>query len=213
MSTAGKLTVTMFLTVDGVYQAPGAPDEDRDGGFQHGGWLVPYFDEDMGPIVDEAFGKASAFLLGGKTYRIFASHWPRVTDPADQVAAALNRLPKYVVSKTLAQPEWSPTTVIRGDVAKQVADLKRRHEGEIQVHGSGALARLLFAEDLVDECHLWTYPVVLGSGKRLFEPGARPAALRLIGTRTTSTGVVVHSYRRAGVPTYGAFGLETAEQA
>jgi dihydrofolate reductase len=210
MTTAGKLTLTTFLTLDGVAQAPGGPDEDRSGNFQHGGWLVPYLDDDMMQIVDSAFARADAFLLGRKTYEIFASYWPHMTDPKDVVAGALNRLPKYVVSRTLEKVEWQPSTLIRGDVAKQVADLKRRYPTEIQVHGSIELARTLFAEDLVDECHLWTYPVVLGSGKRLFEPGVTPAALTLVNTRTTGTGVVVNSYRRAGKPTYGSFDLETA---
>ena len=212
MPDPAKLTVTMFLTLDGVAQAPGGPDEDRSGGFAPGGWLVPYFGEDMGRIVDEAFGRASAFLLGRKTYEIFVQHWPRVTDPSDEVAAALNRLPKYVVSNTLQRADWEGTTVIRGDWAGQVAELKRRHGGEIQVHGSPQLARSLFDAELVDECHLWSFPVVVGGGKRLFEAGAAPIAMQLLRTRTTDSGVVVGSYRRVGKPTYGAFGLETGAQ-
>jgi dihydrofolate reductase len=164
-------------------------------------------------MVNEAFAKADAFLLGRKTYEIFASHWPRMTDPNDEVANALNRLPKYVASKTLESADWKGTTLIRGDVARQVAELKRRYPREIQVHGSIQLARSLFAADLVDDCHLWNYPVVLGSGKRLFEPGTAPAALELVNRRTTHTGVVVNSYRRAGTPTYGSFGLETGANA
>ena len=208
MATAGKLTLTTFLTLDGVMQAPGAPDEDRSGNFQHGGWLVPYADEDMGRIVDDSFASADAFLLGRKTYDIFAAYWPRVTDPGDPVAAALNRLPKYVVSRTLDKAKWHNSTLSRGDITKGIAELKRRHEREIQVHGSGELARTLFANDLVDECRLWLYPIVLGSGKRLFDSGAVPAALTLVDTRRTSTGVVVNTYRRSGKPTYGSLGLE-----
>jgi dihydrofolate reductase len=162
----------------------------------------------MGRIVTDAFAAADAFLLGRKTYDIFAAHWPRVTDPADPVATALNRLPKYVVSKTLDKAEWHNSTLIREDVAKQVAELKRRHGREIQVHGSGELARSLFANDLVDEFRLWLYPVVLGSGKRLFDSGTVPAALTLVDTRATSTGVVVNAYRRSGKPSYGSFALE-----
>jgi dihydrofolate reductase len=208
MTATGKLTLTTFLTLDGVMQAPGAPEEDREGNFQHGGWLVPYADEDMGRFVNEAFSNADAFLLGRKTYEIFAAYWPRVTDPADPVAGALNRLPKYVASKTLKKVEWHNSTLIHGDVAKEVAELKRRHEREIQVHGSGGLAQTLIANDLVDEYHLWIYPVVLGTGKRLFGSGAVPAALKLANTRATSTGVVVNSYVRSGKPTYGSFALD-----
>jgi dihydrofolate reductase len=208
MTTSGKLTLTTFLTLDGVMQAPGAPEEDQSGNFRHGGWLVPYFGEDMGRIVTDAFAKADAFLLGRRTYEIFAAHWPRVTDPNDALAAALNRLPKYVVSKSLKNAEWTGSTVIRGDVAKHVAELKARYPREIQVHGSGDLAQTLIANDLVDEYHLWLYPVVLGTGKRLFGTGAVPAALTLVDSRRTSTGVVINSYRRAGKPSYGSFALD-----
>jgi dihydrofolate reductase len=196
MAASGKLTLTTFLSLDGVMQAPGAPDEDQSGNFQHGGWLVPYF------------SKADAFLLGRRTYEIFAAHWPRVTDLNDPVAGALNRLPKYVVSKTLKNAEWKGTTVIRSDVTKQIGELKSRYSREIQVHGSGDLAQTLIANDLVDEYHLWLYPVVLGSGKRLFGSGTVPAALTLFDSKRTATGVVVNSYRRSGKPTYGSFGLE-----
>jgi dihydrofolate reductase len=208
MANTGKLTLTTFLTLDGVIQAPGAPTEDPSGNFEHGGWLVPYADADMGRIVTDAFAAADAFLLGRKTYQIFAAHWPSVTDPADPVATALNRLPKYVASRTLAKAEWHNSTVIRGDIAREVAELKRKHPREIQVHGSGDLAQTLLTNDLVDEFRLWLYPVVLGSGKRLFGSGAVPAALELVTTNTTSTGVVVSTYRRAGKPAYGSFALD-----
>lgn len=208
MTATGKLTLTAFLTLDGVMQAPGGPAEDQSGDFGHGGWLVPYLDDDMMRIVNEAFAQADAFLLGRKTYEIFAAHWPRIADPADLVAAGLNRQPKYVASRTLAKADWQGTTVIRGDVAKQVAELKRRYPREIQVHGSSDLAQTLLAHDLVDEYHLWHYPVVLGSGKRLFGSGTVPAALTLVDTRATSTGVLVNTYRRSGKPTYGSLGLD-----
>jgi dihydrofolate reductase len=206
--SSGKLTLTTFLTLDGVMQAPGTPKEDPSGNFQHGGWLVPYFDDDMARIVGERFGNADAFLLGRKTYQIFAAHWPHITHPADPVASALNRVPKFVVSTTLEKAEWHNSTLIRDDVARQVADLKRRYAREIQVHGSGGLAQTLIANDLVDEYQLWFYPVVLGTGKRLFASGTVPAALTLADTRTTSTGVVVSTYRRSGKPSYGSFGLD-----
>lgn len=210
MATTGKLTLTTFLTLDGIMQAPGGPDEDRSGNFQHGGWLVPYGDADMQGIVADAFAKADAFLLGRKTYEIFAAFWPRITDPKNPVATALNKLPKYVVSGSLKNPDWQGTTVIGEDVPKQVAELKRRHGREIQVHGSGDLAQTLFANDLVDDLHLWIYPIVLGTGKRLFPPGATPAALSLTDTRRLGSGVLVNTFRRSGKPTYGSFALDQA---
>jgi dihydrofolate reductase len=208
MATGGRLTLTTFLSLDGVMQAPGAPDEDRSGDFRHGGWLVPYADADMGRIIDDVFAKTDAFLLGRRTYDIFAAYWPRVTDPNDPVAAALNRLPKYVVSRTLDKVEWHNSTLIRGDVPKQVAELKRRHEREILIQGSSELLQTLLANDLVDEYRLLIFPVVLGSGKRLFGSGAVPSALTLVDTRATSTGVVVNTYRPAGKPSYGSFALD-----
>lgn len=208
MATAGRLTLTTFLSLDGVMQAPGGPDEDRSGNFPHGGWLVPYFDEDLGRIVTDVFAQTDAFLLGRKTYEIFAAHWPRVTDPNDPVATALNRLPKYVVSRTLDKAEWHNSTVIRRDIVKQIADLKRRHERDILIQGSSDLLQTLLANDLVDEYRLVHFPVVLGSGKRLFGSGTVPSALALVDTRATRTGVVVNTYRPSGKPTYGSFMLE-----
>jgi dihydrofolate reductase len=202
-----KLTITTFVTLDGVMQAPGGPTEDPSGSFTHGGWLVPYADADMGQFMTEVFARVDAFLLGRKTYEIFASHWPRVTDPADPVATALNKLPKYVASKTLKRADWHATTVIR-DVVGEVAKLKAQYARELQVHGSAGLAQTLIQNDLVDEYNLLCFPVVLGSGKRLFGTGAVPAALKLTGTRTTSTGTVISTYQRAGRPTYGSFGLD-----
>jgi len=203
-----KLVITTFLTLDGVMQAPGGPDEDRSGGFAHGGWMVPYADEDLGRLVTEWTEQASGFLLGRGTYEIFAAHWPKVTDPQDVIARALNNRPKYVASKTLKAAEWHNTTVISGDVAAAVRALKREGTGELQVHGSPGLAQTLIANDLVDEYRLWTHPLVLGSGKRLFGAGALPAALKLSATNTTSTGVVVHIYERAGDLHYGEFSVD-----
>ncbi|GAA1422374.1 dihydrofolate reductase family protein [Streptomyces thermospinosisporus] len=203
----GKLVVTTFVTLDGVYQAPGGPNEDTRDGFEHGGWSVPYGDEDFGRFMGDVFSRVGAFLLGRRTYDIFAAHWPKVTDPEDPVAGKLNSLPKYVASSTLTDPAWSNTTVIAGDLAKEVTALKERTEGELQVHGSGALAQSLFAADLVDTLHLLTFPVVLGAGRRLFPEGSRPTAFRHTGGSITSTGVSIQSYDRVGRPEYGTYEL------
>ncbi|MCG3040573.1 dihydrofolate reductase family protein [Streptomyces fenghuangensis] len=203
-----KVTLTQFLTVDGVVQAPGGPDEDRDGGFEHGGWLVPYADEDMGRFVAEGFRAADAFLLGRRTYEIFAAYWPRVTDPDDPVASRLNALPKYVASRTLDGVGWHNSTLLGDDAVREVAALRQRLEGEVQIHGSGNLARSLMAHGLIDEYRLLTYPVILGGGKRLFDGGAVPTALEWTGGRTTSTGVAINTYRAAGSPRHGSFDLE-----
>ncbi|MEE1762759.1 MULTISPECIES: dihydrofolate reductase family protein [unclassified Streptomyces] len=203
----GKLTLTSFVTLDGVHQAPGGPDEDRRDGFEHGGWSVPYGDEDFGRFIDGVFGRVGAFLLGRRTYEIFAAHWPKVTDPGDPVAAKLNSLPKYLVSHTVTHPEWSGTTVLSGDLAKEVTALKEATDGEVQVHGSGHLAQSLLALDLVDTVHLLTFPVVLGTGRRLFAEGALPTAFRHAGGSITSTGVSIQSYDRVGRPAYGSYAL------
>ncbi|MFF7258900.1 dihydrofolate reductase family protein [Streptomyces sp. NPDC008159] len=203
----GKLVSTVFVTLDGVYQAPGGPEEDTRGGFEHGGWSFPYADDDFGKFVEESFGRVGAFLLGRRTYDIFASYWPKMTDPADPVAGKLNTLPKYVASTTLTDPEWSGTTVIRGDLVDEVTALKERTDGELQVHGSGALVGSLIDLGLLDTLHLLTFPVALGSGLRLFREGAVPTAFRHAGGRITGKGVSIQTYERAGRPTYGSFAL------
>ncbi|MFF5389223.1 dihydrofolate reductase family protein [Streptomyces sp. NPDC013012] len=199
------LSLTQFLTLDGVVQAPGGPDEDRSDGFEHGGWSVPYGDEDFGRFMDEVFARPTAFLLGRRTYDIFAGYWPERTDPGDPVASKLNALPKYVASTTLAQADWAGTTVLRGDVAREVAGLKKRLDGEIQMHGSAGLARTLLDHDLIDTLHLLVFPVVLGTGRRLFTDGVRPTAFRPAGSHTTGAGVAVHTYELEGRPAYGSY--------
>lgn len=192
------LTATMFLSLDGVIQAPGLPDEDRSGGFELGGWQVPYFDEDLMRLAAERFAQADAFLLGRRTYETFAAYWPNVEDPTDPIATPLNRLPKYVASRTLDTVHWHNSTLLAGDVVEAVAALKRRPGREIQVHGSAALLQTLMRHNLVDEYLLWIYPVVLGGGKRLFPEGCAPGAMKLIDSRTTGSGAVALTYRPAG---------------
>ena len=199
-----RLTVTTFLTLDGVVQAPGAANEDRSEGFEHGGWLVPYADDDMGAAISDWFSQADAFLLGRRTYEIFAGHWPDVPDD-NPVAAALNGLPKYVVSNTLAALSWQKSTLIGANVVDEVANLKTQPGNELQVHGSSVLTRTLMAHNLVDEYRFLTYPVVLGTGRRLFEDPTKAAALRLTDMKVTSTGVVVATYQPAGEPQHGSF--------
>jgi len=203
-----RLTATTFLTLDGVMQAPGGPEEDRSDGFEHGGWSFPYADEDFGRLVTGWFGQADAFLLGRRTYEIFAAFWPLVVDAADPVASPLNALPKYVASRTLEEVTWQNTTLLEGDVAEEVAKLKEQPGRELQVHGSGDLLQTLMAHDLVDEHRLFVYPVVVGSGRRLFRDGAAPRSLTLAETTTTSTGVVVARYRRGGPLVTGSFTVE-----
>ncbi|MER5611812.1 dihydrofolate reductase family protein [Streptomyces sp. NPDC002215] len=204
-----ELTLTTFLSLDGVMQAPGGPDEDRGGGFEYGGWTVPFADEGMMRFIDELFGRSAAFLLGRRTYDIFAAYWPKVTDPENLVASSLNALPKYVVSTTLDKPEWHNTTVISTDVAEEIARLKERTEGgELQIHGSGALARSLMAHGLIDEYNLLYFPVVLGSGGRLFPEGGQPTAFERTEARETPSGISIHTYRPTGRARFGTFPLD-----
>lgn len=189
-----RLTLQTFLSLDGVMQAPGGPNEDPEGGFAHGGWSFVYGDEDFGNTVAGWFTGASAFLLGRRTYEIFSSHWPTVTDPDNPIAAKLNALPKYVASTTLRSVEWEGASLLSGDVVEQVRELKEQPGDELQVHGSGGLAQTLIDHDLVDEYRLFTFPVHLGGGKKLFRDGLRGAALRLTGVSSTSSGVITASY-------------------
>ncbi|MET9675096.1 dihydrofolate reductase family protein [Streptomyces sp. NPDC006482] len=199
------LSLTQFLTLDGVHQAPGGPEEDPSGGFEHGGWSVPFGDEDFGQYMIDVFTRPTAFLLGRRTYEIFAGYWPQRTDPADPIASKLNALPKYVATTTLESADWAGSTLLRGDVVKEVADLKESLGGEIQMHGSGGLARTLLDHDLIDTLHLLVFPVILGSGRRLFSDGVRPTAFQLTDTRTTGSGVALLTYELGGRPAYGSY--------
>jgi dihydrofolate reductase len=201
------LTMTTFVTLDGVMQAPGGPKEDPSGGFTHGGWVFPHADAAFGSYIVDIFSRASAFLLGRRTYEIFAGHWPRVTDANDPVATKLNALPKYVASKTLTDARWNNSTIVR-DVVSEVRSLKTKLDGEVQVHGSAGLAQTLLEHGLVDEFNIATFPVVLGQGKRLFGAGTTPAGLELKHARSSTTGAVLATYRPAGAPKVGSFELE-----
>jgi dihydrofolate reductase len=201
-----KLVVSTFLTLDGVMQAPGGPEEDPAEGFTHGGWSFHYWDEAMDRQMGELMGRPFELLLGRKTYEIFASHWPNVT--GDPAADTLNSAVKHVASRTLDDVKWNNSTVLEGDVAEAVTRLKDEDGPEIQVHGSSNLLQTLLQHDLVDEFRLMVFPVVLGSGKRLFGEGAVPAGLKLVDSSTSSTGVVMARYERDGDVRYGSFALE-----
>jgi dihydrofolate reductase len=203
-----KLTVTTFLTLDGVMQGPGGAEEDRSGGFDQGGWVPPFVDQDFGEIVDAWFARADEFLLGRTTYELMFPYWSQVTDPAEAGATGqkLNTLPKHVVSRTLRSPQWANSSVLDGDVVAAVTALKDKPGGELQVHGSAQLVQTLNQHNLVDEYRLLVFPVVLGTGKRLFGDGTVPTAFRTVENRTTSTGVVALTLRPTGAPPRGEVG-------
>jgi dihydrofolate reductase len=198
-----KLVVLTFLTLDGVMQAPGGPEEDPEEDFSHGGWTVPYFDEFLGNVMGEQMGKAFDLLLGRKTYDIFAAYWPFQTDPG---AAGINNATKYVASHKPITSDWKNTVHIK-DVGLEIKKLKEQEGAEIQVHGSSNLIQTLLKHDLVDEFWLKIFPVVLGSGKRLFAEGTIPAGFKLLESSSSPSGVIVASYARAGEIKTGSFGL------
>ena len=201
-----KLTVNTFLTLDGVMQAPGGPEEDPEGGFTLGGWSVNYWDDRMGEVMGEAMGKPFDLLLGRKTYEIFAAHWPHVTD--DPAAQALNDATKYVASRTLDSVDWQNSVLLEGEVSDAVADLKSGEGPEIQIHGSGNLIQTLLQHELIDEFRLWHFPLVVGPGKRLFSDGTLPSNLKLVDNTVSTTGVVIGTYVPAGEIVTGSFALD-----
>jgi dihydrofolate reductase len=199
-----NLTASMMLTLDGVYQGPGGPDEDRRGGFDRGGWTAAYADADMGPFLTDMFSRADALLLGRRTWEIWEPYWPQHDD--NPFGHAINALPKYVPSTTLRDPAWNNTHVIDGDVEAAIRELKAQSGNELQVHGSGELLRWLLEHDLVDELNLRIYPVLVGDGMRLFPESGQTHNLELIDSRSTSTGVMIQTYRPAGRATFGPAG-------
>jgi len=201
-----KLTTVTHVSVDGVMQGLGGSEEDRRDGFERGGWALPLFDDEAETFLSEVFQRADAFLFGRRTYEIFAGSWGTGSwgenEGDNPISEALNTRPKYVASTTLTEPRWADTTVLSGDVAAAVGELKAKPEGELQVHGSGNLVRWLFDNELADEIVLLTYPVVVGQGTRLFPDAGPDTALELVDSRATSGGVVIQVYRPAGRPRY-----------
>lgn len=204
-----KLIVLSFMSLDGVMQAPGGPEEDPTGGFKHEGWVAGYFDDFLGKVMEKQIGKPFDLLFGRKTYEIFAAHWPYVNDSKDPFAARINNAKKYVASKTLTKLDWSNSELIKGDVLEEIKRIKGQDGPEIQVHGSGNLIQTLLKHDLVDELWLKIFPVTLGKGKRLFAEGTIPAGFKLIEGEISPSGVIVASYERAGEVKTGSFGLES----
>jgi dihydrofolate reductase len=198
----GELVVNMFTSLDGVLQAPGGPDEDREEGYKYGGWQAPYFDEDSGKAIGDHMAGMEALLLGRKTYEIFAGYWPN-QGAENPIAAKMNETPKYVASRTLETVGWANSELLQGDVAEAVARVKGQF-GRVDVIGSGNLVQTLLRNDLVDRLNLWVYPVLLGSGKRLFAEGTVPTALRLVESASFPKGAVLLAYERAGKPTFGS---------
>jgi dihydrofolate reductase len=202
-----KLTTNTNVSVDGVMQGLGGPEEDRRGGFERGGWAMPHFDSETADLTGQVYQRADAFLFGRRTYEVFAGSWGTGSWGANQgdnpISVALNTRPKYVASNTLTDPQWADTTVLSGDVAAAVSELKAKPGGELQVVGSLSLVRWLLDNDLVDEITLLTYPVVVGQGARLFPDAGQDTALELVESRATPSGVTMQVYRTAGRPQYG----------
>jgi dihydrofolate reductase len=205
-----ELVVNTFLTLDGVMQAPGGPEEDPADGFEHGGWSFGYWDEQMQSAMGESMSKPFDLVLGRKTYEIFAAHWPHTDDPG---AVPLNRATKHVASTTRHELEWENSKLIEGDVPEAVRALKQQDGPELQVHGSANLIQTLLEHGLIDEFRLWIFPLVLGKGKRLFDGGTLPAGLELAGSQVSSTGVIIATYRSGAEIKGGSFAAETPSEA
>lgn len=198
-----KITVLSFISLDGVMQAPGGPNEDTSGGFQYGGWTVPYFDDFSGEVMDEQMSKPFDLLLGKKTYDIFASYWPK--HPDSDIGALFNKTKKYVVSDVPFEPSWENTTVLTDDVVSQIKKLKSEEGPDLQVHGSGNFIQTLLKNDLVDNLWLKIFPITLGPGKKLFAEGTIPAAFKLTESKVSPLGVIIANYERAGEVKTGSF--------
>jgi dihydrofolate reductase len=198
-----KLTTVTHVSVDGVMQGLGGSDEDRRGGFERGGWALPLFENEAATFLEQVFQRADAFLFGRRTYEVFASSWGAMADMrAQPIGVALNETPKYVASTTLNDSQWADTTVLSGDLAAAIGELKAKPAGELQVHGSGALVRWLLDNQLVDEITLLTYPVVIGQGTRLFPDTGPDIALDLVDSRAFPNGITIQVYRPTGRPQY-----------
>ncbi len=196
-----KLIVTTFITLDGVMQAPGGPEEDTSGGFKYGGWTVPYFDDFSGKIMGEQMKQPSDLLLGRKTFEIFASYWPHHASDW----SGINEAAKYVVSNTLTKHDWKNSIFIKGDVVEEIKKLKMQESTDLKVYGSSKLVQTLLQHDLADELWLKTFPITLGSGKRLFAEGTIPAAFKLMDSKVSPNGVIFTNYERAGEVKTGSF--------
>jgi dihydrofolate reductase len=201
-----RLIVSTFLTLDGVMQAPGGPEEDPSGSFAYGGWSVNYWDEMMGQVMGDFMSTPFDLVLGRKTYDIFAAYWPNA--PEEAGAKPLNHATKYVVSRSRPSLEWSRSVLIEGDATEGITALKKEDGPELQVHGSGNLIQTLMRHNLVDQYRLWVFPLVIGSGKRLFSEGTIPSALKLVDSKVSTTGVVMGTYEPAGEIVTGSFALE-----
>ncbi len=197
-----KIIVLSFITLDGVMQAPGGPKEDTSGNFKYGGWTVPYFDDFLGKVMTEQMSKPSDLLLGRKTFKIFAAYWPH----HEKSWPGINKMTKYVTSKTLKKHKWKNTVFLDGDVADKIKKLKKQNGPDLYVHGSGNLIQTLLKHDLVDEFWLKIFPVTLGKGKRLFDRETIPAAFKLIDSKTSPSGVIIATFKRAGKIKTGSFG-------
>jgi dihydrofolate reductase len=207
-----KLVTAAFVSLDGVIQAPGAPQEDPTGGFTLGGWTVNYWDEPMGGFMDGIFIDPFALLLGRKTYEIFAAHWPFVGKD-DPVGKAFNAATKYVATTSKEPLTWENSVALRGDAATEIARLKQEDGPDLLTQGSSGLLPTLLAHDLIDELRLLTFPLILGPGKRLFGKGAKPEALKLTANSVSTTGVIMSVYERAGEVETGSFGMPEPSQA